>query len=80
MSKTVQWIRRYGQKNGQIGMPKRFFEKISRNMTDTEKILMTNIIGNFVAGNIVYGMEVLSHHPEELSLEIWEFTNFHQVF
>ena len=49
-------------------------------MIVTEKMQMTNIIGNFVAGNIVYGMEVLSHHPEELSLEIWEFTNFHQVF
>ena len=37
---------------------------------------------NFVADNIVFGMEVLAHHhhPEELSLEIWEFTNFHQVF
>ena len=55
-------------------MPERFFEKISRNMTDTEKIMMT-----IVADNIVFGMEVLPHYPEELFLEIWEFTNFHQV-
>ena len=34
-------------------------------MIVTEKMLMTNIIGNFV------GMEELAHHPEELSLEIW---------
>src|ERR1700753_3183382 len=54
-------------------------EKISRNMTDTEKMIMTNIIENFVADNIVFGTEVLAHHPEELSLEIWEFTNFHQI-
>ena len=47
-------------------------------MTYTEKI-MTNIIGNFAADNIVFGMAVLAHHPEELSLEILEFTNFHQV-
>ena len=51
-------------------MPERFFEKISRNMTDTEKMMMTNIIGNFVADNIVFGMEVLAHRPEELSLGI----------
>src|SRR6201996_4314165 len=69
----------YGQKSGQIWVCERFFEKISRNTTDTEKVLMTNIIGNFIADNIVFGMEVLAHHPEELSLEIWEFTNFHQV-
>ena len=31
---------------------------------------------HFVADNIVFGMEVLAHHPKELSLEIWEFTNF----
>ena len=48
-------------------------------MTDTEK-MMTNIIGNFVADNIVFGVEVLAHHSEELSLEIRKFTNFHQVF
>ena len=57
-------------KIGQNGVPKRFFEKISRN---TEKMLMSDIIGNFVA-DIVFGMEVLAHHPEELSLEILEFT------
>ena len=48
-------------------------------MTDTEKMLMINIIGNFVADNIVFGMKVIAHHPEELSLEIWEFTNFHRI-
>ena len=58
-------------KSGQIEVPERIFEKISRNMTDTKKLMMTNIIGNFIADNIVFGMEVLAHHPEELSLEIW---------
>ena len=61
---------RFGQKNGQIGVPVRFFKKISRNMTYIEKMTMNNIIGNFVAHNIVFRMEVLAHHPEELSLEI----------
>ena len=56
-----------------------FFEKISKNIIDTEKMPMTNIIENFVADNIVFGTEVLAHHPEELPLEIWEFTNFHWV-
>ena len=41
--------------------------------------MMTNNKKNFVADNIVFVMEVLAHYPEELSLEIWEFTNFHQV-
>ena len=49
-------------------------------MTVTETKIMTNIIGNFVADNIVFEVEVLAHHPEELSLEICEFSNFHQVF
>ena len=52
-------------------MCERFFEEISRNMLVTKKLLMTNIIENFIADNIVFGMEVLAHHPEELSLEIW---------
>ena len=68
------WAKKWS-KSGQRG----FFEKISRNMTDTEKMMMTNIRGNFVADNIVYGMEVLAHHPEKLPLEIWECTDFHQV-
>ena len=42
-------------------------------------MMMTNIIENFVDDNIVFEREVLVHHPEELSLEILEFTNFHQV-
>src|ERR1700761_2272104 len=66
-------------KKCQIGVRVMFFEKISRNITDTEKMMMTNIIGNSVADYIVFGTEVLAHHPEELSLEIWELTNFHQV-
>ena len=41
-------------KKCQIGDTERFFEKISRNMTDTKKMMMTNIIGNFVADNIVF--------------------------
>ena len=69
----------YGQKSGQIWVCERFFEKISRNMTDIKKMIMTNIIWNFVAGKIVFGVEVVAHHPEELSLEIWEFTNFRWV-
>ena len=67
-------------KCGQIGVPERFFENISRNMIVTEKMIMPNIIGNFVTDNIVFGVEVPAHHPEELSLEIWEFINFRQVF
>ena len=61
-------------------MPERFFEKISRDMTDTGKMMMTNITENFIADNIVFGMEVLAHYPEDLSLEVWEFTSFHQDF
>ena len=37
-------------------------------------------MGNFVVDKIVFGVEVLVYHPEKLSLETWEFTNFHQVF
>src|ERR1700761_8788827 len=83
--KSVQWFRSYGQNSNGLGRysvfyeGSLFFEKISRNMTVTEKMMMTNIIENFLADNIVFGIEVLAHHPEELSLEIWEFTNFHQV-
>src|ERR1700761_5692197 len=43
-------------KSGQIEVSQRFFEKISRNMTDTEKMMLTNIIGNFVADNMVAGL------------------------
>ena len=32
-------------------------------------MMVTNIIGHFVADNIVFGMEVLAHHPKELSIE-----------
>ena len=33
-------------KSGQIEVSERFFEKISRNMTDTEKKLMSIAVGN----------------------------------
>ena len=54
-------------KSGQIGVPERFFEKITRNMTDTEKIMMTNIIGNFVADNIVFEVSKIG----QVVPEIW---------
>ena len=38
-------------------------------MTDIDDDMMTNIIGNFVADNIVFGIEVLAHDPEEQSPE-----------
>ena len=62
-------------KSGQIWVSERLFEK-SR---VTNKLMMTNIIENFVADNYVFGTEVLAHNPEELPLEIWEFTNFHNI-
>src|ERR1700761_3470311 len=58
----------YGQKSGQIWVCERFFEKISRNMIVTKNLMMANIIGIFIADNIVFGNEVLAHHPDELSL------------
>src|ERR1700761_4275193 len=60
----------YGQKSGQIWVPERFFEKVTRNMLFTKKLMMNNSI---------LLPEVLPHHPEELHLEICEFTNFHWV-
>src|ERR1700761_5421014 len=33
-------------KSGQIEVSQRFFEKISRNMTDTEKMLISIVVGN----------------------------------
>ena len=33
-------------KSGQIEVFQRFFEKISRNMTDTEKMLISIVVGN----------------------------------
>ena len=44
-------------------VPESFFEKISRNMTDTEKMIKTNIIGNFVV------FELSKIGP--VDLEIW---------
>ena len=52
--------------SGQIEVSERFFEKISRNMTDTEKMMLTNIIGN-IADNIVF--EVSKIGP--VDPEIW---------
>ena len=74
-AKSDWWFGRYCQQIGQNGVPK----KITRNIILTEKIQMTNIISNFDTDNIVFGTEVLAHHPEELPLEIWEFTNLHWV-
>ena len=64
------WAKKWS-KSSEIEVPERIFEKISRNMIDTEKMMMTNIIENFVANNIGFGTEVLAHHPEELPLEIY---------
>ena len=33
-------------KSGKIEVPERFFVKISRNMTDTEKMLISIVVGN----------------------------------
>ena len=33
-------------KSGKIEVSERFFEKISRNMTDTEKMLISIVVGN----------------------------------
>ena len=35
-------------KSGQIEVPDRFFEKISRNMSDTEKMLMSIVVENWI--------------------------------
>ena len=59
---SVKLDLRYAQKIGQNGVPKRFFEKITRNMILTEKIQMTKNIGNFYSDNIVFGPEVLADH------------------
>ena len=47
-------------------MTEMFFEKTSRNMIVTEKMLKTIIIGNFIADNIVLGREQQAHHPEDM--------------
>src|SRR6202012_328515 len=49
MSKIGPLYPEIWEKSGQKVVKLRFFEKISRNKTDTEKMMMTNIIGNFVA-------------------------------
>src|ERR1700748_1005691 len=67
------WFRSYGQNSNGLERysvfheGSLFFEKISRNMTDTEKMMLTNIIGNFVADNIVF--EVSKIGP--VDPEIW---------
>ena len=60
------WAKKWS-KSRPIEVSERFFEKISRNMTDTDKILMTNIIENFVADNNVF--EVSKIWP--VDPEIW---------
>ena len=35
-------------KRGQIEVPDRFFEKTSRNMSDTEKMLMSIVVENWI--------------------------------
>src|ERR1700744_2146706 len=69
--KSVQWFRSYGQNSNGLERYSAFhegsffFEKISRNMTDTEKIMLTDIIGNFVADNIVFeGSKIGPVDPE----------------
>ena len=52
-------------------MPERFFEKISRNMTDTEKMMMTNIIVNFVADNIVFDVSKIGPVDPEIWPKKW---------
>ena len=39
------WAKKWS-KSGQIEVSERFFEKISRNMTDTEKMLISIVVGN----------------------------------
>ena len=39
------WAEKWS-KSGQIKVPERFFEKILRNMTDTEKMLISITVGN----------------------------------
>src|SRR6202012_677331 len=71
--KSVEWFRSYGQNSNGLGRYSEFyegslfFEKISRNMTDTEKMMMTNIIGNFVADNIVFKVSKIG----PVDPEIW---------
>ena len=58
-------------KSGQIEVSERFFEKISRNMTDTEKIMLTDIIGNFVADNIVFEVSKIGPVDPEIWAKKW---------
>ena len=41
------WAKKWS-KSGQIEVPERFFEKISRNMADTEKMLMSIVVENWI--------------------------------
>ena len=41
------WAKKWS-KSGQIEVPEWFFEKISRNMTDTEKMLMSIVVENWI--------------------------------
>src|ERR1700744_390780 len=58
-------------KSGQIEVSERFFEKISRNMTDTEKMMLTNIIGNSVADNIVFEVSKIGSLDPEILAKKW---------
>ena len=41
------WAKKWS-KSDQIVVPERFFEKILRNMTDTEKMLMSIVVENWI--------------------------------
>src|ERR1700744_3213245 len=58
-------------KSGKIEVSERFFEKISRNMTDTEKMMLTNIKGNFVADNIVFEVSKIGPVDPEIWPKKW---------
>ena len=37
-------------------------------------------MGTVMAENIVFGREALAHHPEDPSLEFYDFIDLHQFF
>ena len=41
------WAKKWS-KSGQIEVPERFFEQISRNMTHTEKMLISIVVENLI--------------------------------
>src|SRR6201999_4564365 len=78
--KSVQWFRSYGQNSNGLerysvlNEGSLLFEKISRNMTDTEKMMLTNIIGNFVADNIVFEVSKIGPVDPEIWAKKWSKT------